>query len=683
MARFNKETLRKKTDEIKKELRNDETLDKARRYANTGFRSAPSVAGEYLYEKLPVIQWLPRYRPQWVINDFIAGLTVGIMLIPQSLAYAKIATIDGQYGLMSSWLPGILYFFMGTSKDLSTGPTSLLGLLTAEAVRKLSEDGYSPEQISSAVAMMVGIYALGMGLLKLGFLLNFISVPVLTGFISATAIVIMLGQVGSIFGLKTRTGTAKIIHDVFSQLGDSDGPTVAIGFSGIIMLVGLQWIGRRWGKKSKIVWYIALARAAIVLILFTGISYGVNKDREDPLWALSQVKADGIAKPRMVDANLIAKAAPLAVTPFFAGALEHLAIAKGFGRKNNYVIDQSQELVYLGLTNFVNSFWPVMSVGGAMSRTAVNSESGVRSPMSHLIASGFVLLSIFKLTGALYWIPKATLAAIIITAVWALIGPASAFYFIWQTSLADFIASMLAFWVTLFVNTEYGIASAVCFSIVYTLLRNAFASVKHQSPSKLIMTRSPPAGPEDITVEPDTRIFRFSQAILFPNAYRIKDITLDTVQTYNAGDADVIRASLENRNWSVSGERKIRKLRAKAAVSADPPPIRLVVLDMAAVSYVDTTGVLALGEFKAELRKYGGKDVRVRFANMGASLRRKFERARWRLVDVRDVLVVGVPEGADVVFDSVADALVGEPEVREKSETVIHIEQAALDKLDV
>ncbi|KAL5442189.1 hypothetical protein PMIN05_004185 [Paraphaeosphaeria minitans] len=157
--------------------------------------------------------------------------------------------------------------------------------------------------------MCVGIYCLIVGGLKLGFLLEFVSIPVLHGFISAAGIVIMLGQIPSLFGVKVGTGTGTIIHDLFAQIPDFKGPTVGVGLGGIVLLVALQKMGQTWGSKNKAIWFIALARAAIILVLFTGISYGVNKDidlkNDDPVWELSKVKVryslpDTLAVPMKV-----------------------------------------------------------------------------------------------------------------------------------------------------------------------------------------------------------------------------------------------------------------------------------------------------------------------------------------------------------------------------------------------
>jgi len=350
------EYFKSKATSARQACTTDTTLQRIVQYASIALAAAPHVAGDYLIEKAPVIHWLPRYKPRWLLNDTLAGLTVGVLLIPQSLAYAKIATIPGEFGLMSSWLPNFLYFIMGTSKgtflilhirvnttctsphigpDLSTGPTSLMGLLTAEIIRDFTKHGYTPQAIASAVAMSVGIYSMAIGLLKLGFLLDFISVPVLSGFISAAAIVIMLGQIPSLVGVDAPTGTANIIHDLFANIPRYDGPTTGVGLGGIVMLYLMQKMGQRWGNKNKAIWLLALGRSAVVLVLFTGISYALNKHRaRDPVFALSKVKSNGIAAPRMPDSTLIGKVFPRAIAPFIAAALEALAIAKAFGRKN-------------------------------------------------------------------------------------------------------------------------------------------------------------------------------------------------------------------------------------------------------------------------------------------------------------------------------------------------------------
>jgi sodium-independent sulfate anion transporter 11 len=510
---------------------------------------------------------------------------------------------------------------------MSTGPTSLIGLLTAEIIRDVQKEGYKPQAIASAVALSVGIYALVIGMLKLGWLLEFIAIPVLSGFISAAAIVIMLGQIPSLFGVSVDSGTGNIIRELFQQIPDFDGPTTGIGLGGIVILVLMQKMGQRWGKKNKAIWLLALGRSAIVLILFTGISYAVNKDRvKNPIWALSKVQSKGIENPKIPSSPLISKVFARSIAPFIAAALEHLAIAKAFGRKNSYVIDPAQELVYLGITNFFNSFFSSMGVGGAMSRTAVNSDSGVKSPTYGLIAGGVVILSIYKLSPALYWIPKATLAAIIVTAVWHIVVPLRVFYGYWRTSLVDFISAMLAFWLTLFVSSEVGIGAAVGFGIAYHLVFVAFHRVRR------ITSLSPHPSSLERPIPLDTQVFAIEQSMLFYNAYRIKSACLDTIQTYNSGDVVTLETAAKERNWSVAGEKRATMLRSKADVLEEPVQIRTVVLDVSKMHNIDTTGLIALTDLREDIERFGGKGMRLCFVGVNERVQERFSRFGWGLV---------------------------------------------------
>ncbi|KAK0621971.1 sulfate transporter family-domain-containing protein [Bombardia bombarda] len=639
-------------DKVKGDLETDVTWNRIGRLSVKGAKALPDASVGYVTEKFPIIGWLPRYNYRWIINDVIAGLTLGLLLIPQGLSYAKIATIPVQYGLMSSWLPAAIYAFMGTSKDLSTGPTSLIGLLTSEIIAELQGEEWSPSEIASGVAMMMGIYGMILGFLKLGFLLDFISLPILSGFISAVAITIILNQMGSLLGEPAiGDGTANQIHDIFAKLPQASGYTCLIGFTGILLVTILDQAGKRWGQKNKIIWFLSITRAFIALVIFTGIGYAVNKNRapSDFLFGVVQVKANGQEPPTVPSRALLSRLASRSIAIFIGSAIEHTAIARAFGVRNNYVTDQSQELTYYGITNFFNSFFHAMGVGGAMSRTAVNSACNVKSPLSGFVTTAIVLISIFKLVGTLYWIPKATLAAIIICAVWPLISSPVVFYRYWKTSLADFISSMIAFWVTLFVSTEIGIGASVGFNIVYILLRLVFArvsttpdtnSTQQQQPQSTTTATTtitfPQRGP--VPIPPDARIFTLPGPFFFPNAYRAKTAMFDTIQTHHAPAFNSVFAREAERNWSVTAEQRVRTLRRRAGITNFEalPPINVVVVDFERANHVDATGVAHMKSLVGEVRRYGGAQVEVRFVGVSGEVRERFGRAGWRVVDVGD-----------------------------------------------
>ncbi|KAK0372433.1 sulfate permease [Colletotrichum limetticola] len=658
-------------EEAKSDFQTDSTINTVRRKVASGLPRLPQATGQYLIEKVPIVQWLPQYHPKWLLSDFIAGMTIGVMMIPQALAYAKIATIPGEFGLYSSWLPAAIYVFMGTSKgaygqyNLSTGPTSIMGLLTAEIITDLKTEGFAAQDISSAVALMVGIYSLIVGLLKLGFILEYISVPVLSGFLSAAAITILLGQVGSLVGLSdVPSGTSAIISNVLSRIPEMEPLTIAIGFSGILMLYILEFIGKKWGKKSAIIKFACSSRAVILLLIYTTISFLVNKDRADPLWAISKVKANGLQAPKIPAGDLVSKVTTRAIAPLVASALEHLAIGKAFGRKNNYTIDESQELCYLGITNTINSLFGAMSVGGAMSRTAVNSECGVKSPLSGAFTAGFILLTLYKLSGALFWIPKATLSAIIIMAVIHIIGPVSVFYRYWRISFMDFVASMLSFWVTLFVSTEMGIAFAVLFSIGYTLVRSAFPKVKTFSATsgqnRTIQREQAAVSSvaEDTFVPEDAMLVSFTDSIFFPNAGRIKKSVLESVkvQFERQEVGDQSQSNSVDRSWSVASSKRIEMLRKRDNVMPSSKQMAVMVWDLTHVPFIDVTGVQTLSELKEETKQHVGKQMSLRLVGMNSKARRRFSRAGWKIVQDREV-DDSTPEHVDVAYETIEAAL--------------------------
>lgn len=530
--------------------------------------------------------------------------------------------------------------------------------------------------------MCIGFYGIIVGFLNLGFLLEFISLPILSGFISAVAIVIGLGQVPSLLGEDGGSdATAGKIHDMFAQLPDANGYACGIGFGGLVFLTILDKAGKRWGEKYKVVWLLSITRAFLCLVLFTGISYAVNgkygDDDDSYLFEVVKVHGNGIVSPRMPPSPLISKVFPRSIAAFIGPVLEHIAIARAFGVKNNYVSDQTQELCYFGITNFVNSFFHVMGVGGAMSRTSVNSACKVKSPLSGIVTTAVLLVCIFKLTGVLYWIPKATLAAIIISAVWPLINPPSTFYRYWKTSLADFVSSMIAFWVCLFVNTEAGLGAAVGFNIVYVLLRQTFTRVKSISSgdekeiSELRESLDSSHGMPS-TIPDDVRIFKFHESFFFPNAYGVKTSILNNIKTHHSpvySDRNGVEAE---RIWSVQGERQVARLRKKMKIT-DPdslPPLNVAIFDFTRCNHFDTTAVTQMKQLVAELRLYSGKQVDIRFTGMSEYVRTRLWRAGFEVVDhvnaTREQEVKGVPQHFATVALAVTASRRGDEQVWEK-----------------
>jgi len=525
-----------------------------------------------------------------------------------------------------------------------------------------------PALIAATVAFSVGILALVMGALKLGWLLDFVSLPILTGFIMGAAITIILGQIPSLLGeVGVSTNFIQQSRDIVSKIGTAKPLTVIIGFSAIFLLLILQFAGKKWGKRSNIIWFLSISRNAIVLILFTGISFGVNKDLKTPLWAITGKVPSGLQAPAVPPLPLVKFVVFLSFPVFITAALEHVAIAKSFGRKNGYTIDQSQELVFLGVANLTNGIFGGMPVGGTLSRISINSESGVKSPLGGIFTSGIVLLGIFALTGVLSWIPKATLSAVIIVAVLNILPPISLIAGYWKTSFADFMANFITMQITLLASAEMGIGLGVAFMVFYTLIRTTFAHAR-------LITRTDlenqyidgdSFGNGNNIIPPGTQVVSFDQAIIFLNADRIKKDIVDLVQTYNSGVPAIERTG--ERSWSDLGEKHIASLRRKAGVVTPTkliPRIKVLVLDFSRVGFIDTTGLQILRDMKAEVLAYGGEDVEFRFVGLNESMKKKFQRTGWNLANAADAMN-GFGEGRDVIFELLKPAIEAPKMVRD------------------
>ncbi|KAF7236903.1 Sodium-independent sulfate anion transporter [Varanus komodoensis] len=413
-------------------------------------------------KRLPVLRWLPKYSLQWLQFDFVAGLTVGLTVVPQALAYAAVAGLPVQYGLYSSFVGPFVYCLLGTSKDVTLGPTAIMSLL-------VSSYAFHDPSYAILLAFLSGCVQLAMGLLQLGFLLDFISYPVINGFTSAAAVTIGFNQVKTLLGLQNipREFVFQVYY-TFRRIGETR-----------------YFIGRNGeARNALVVLFAGLVAYSFQLtgsqpFTLTGtIPQGLPPFQPPPL---SKVTPNGtISFGEMVQDM----AAGLAVVPLI-GLLETVAIAKAFGSQNNYQIDPNQELLAMGLTNLLGSFISSYPVTGSFGRTAVNAQTGVCTPAGGLITGALVLLSLAYLTSLFYYIPKAALAAVIICAV-APMFDARIFRTLWRVKRLDLVplcvTFLLCFW-----EVQYGILAGVLVSGILLLHSLARPQIKVLERESLII----------------------------------------------------------------------------------------------------------------------------------------------------------------------------------------------------
>lgn len=409
---------------------------------------------------IPILQWLPRYQKSYLKGDLSAGLTVGIMLIPQGMAYAMLAGLEPIHGLYAVTIPLILYAIFGTSRQLAVGPVAMVSLLTAAGIASLSPE--TPEQYlvyALTLALLVGIIQFGMGALRLGFVVNFLSHPVINGFTSAAAIIIGLSQVKHLFriDLPNSEHIQEMAVALYYNLGNLHWITVGIGIVGILIIV--------YGKKIYPAIPSSLVAVAVGILLVWGFdlaNQGVKIVGDVPsgLPTLSMPSFD------LQGWKLLF---PIALTISLVGFAESFAVAKTIQAKHrDYNLDANQELIALGAVNLGAAFFKGFPVTGGFSRTAVNNDAGAKTGLASIISALLIVLTLLFFTGWFYYLPSAILAAVVLVAVSGLIDFKEPLL-LWKKDKADFSMLVATFLITLTLGIETGIISGMILSLLLVI----------------------------------------------------------------------------------------------------------------------------------------------------------------------------------------------------------------------
>lgn len=425
---------------------------------------------------LPIAGWLPEYDRTRLTSDLVAAVIVTIMLVPQSLAYALLAGLPPQMGLYASIAPLAVYALFGTSRTLSVGPVAVISLMTASAASGVAMQG-SPEYIAAVIALAVlsGLILLAMGLLRLGFLANLLSHPVIGGFILASALLIVLSQLRHLLGIASAGDTApELALSLARNLPSCHGPTVAIGLG---TLAFLSWVRR--GLKPLLVRF-GMAQRPADLLAKAGPMLAVAATTL--LVAALALDEAGVAVLGPVPSGLPPLTVPLLDLELWSallvpaaligliGFVESVSVAQTLAAKRRQRIDPDSELIALGAANVAASFSGGFPVTGGFARSVVNFDAGAETPLAGAFTAAGIALAVLFLTPLLYFLPLAVLAATIIVAVSSLVD-LRAVGEVWRYSKSDFVALAGTVLVTLLAGVEAGVIAGVAVSLVLLLWR--------------------------------------------------------------------------------------------------------------------------------------------------------------------------------------------------------------------
>ncbi|KAF4545002.1 sulfate anion transporter [Lasiodiplodia theobromae] len=452
------------------------------------FKPTRAGAARYIKDLFPFWNWIFHYNLQWLTGDIIAGVTVGFVVVPQGMAYALLAKLSPEYGLYTSFVGFLLYWAFATSKDITIGTVAVMSTIVGNIVIKVQDKhpDIPAEQVARCLSLISGAILLFIGLIRAGWIVEFIPLVAITSFMTGAAFSIAVGQVPAmmgISGINTREATYLVLINTLKKLG-STKIDAALGLSALFALYFIRWVCNTMSEKQphrkKMWFFLSTLRMAFIILLYTMASWlsnrGISNAKEAKFKILGTVpRGFQHAGAPHVDARLIRAFSSELPAAIIVLLIEHIAISKSFGRINNYTIDPSQELVALGFTNVFGPFLGGYPATGSFSRTAIKSKAGVRTPLAGIFTAVLVLLALYALTSVFFYIPMATLAGLIIHAVGDLITPPDVVYRFYQISPLEVIIFFAGVLVTVFTNIENGIYTAIAASAAVLLFRHARA----------------------------------------------------------------------------------------------------------------------------------------------------------------------------------------------------------------
>nr|UXY88200.1 sulfate permease [Cryptomonas curvata] len=541
-----------------------------------------------LYRFFPIITWFPQYKiRKHLKHDLVAGITVGVMLIAQGMAYAKLAGLSPEYGLYSSGLPLLIYPLFGTSRHLGIGPVALVSLLVSQVTLSTNSAGhdYSNHEktcFALLIAFCVGIVQIFMGLIQIGFIINFISHPVIAGFTTAAAFVIILSQLQYILGYSVHRSHYPFmsLYNYFIFFQKFKWQPFLFGLINILFMQLIRLINQKF--KMEIPGPIFCVFISILIAYtFKLNQFGISIQNNIP---------KGFPKIRGPVFNEFTKVAPTVLTISFINFLETIAISSKIGEIYGYKIVPDQELLGSGMTNLLGSFVSAFPMAGSFSRTAVLSQAGAKTQVAGIVTGMVIILTYLYLTPLFTFLPNVTLASIILVSVVNLIDYNEAVH-LFRIRFLDFFAFMISLISTFMVGVEWGIVIAVIVSLVFVL----WFSVK---PPTCVLGRVP-----------GTVVYRdvkwYYGCIKTPGGILLRmDAPLFFV------NAAVLRKKIRQKEEEYENQ--------------NPVPIFYIILDCRGMTDIDSTGLQILSELG---EKYNKQGVFLGFANVNDRVRKLMKSA--------------------------------------------------------
>ncbi|XP_075061447.1 sulfate transporter-like [Mixophyes fleayi] len=626
--------------------------EKAREVCSSG----PKLLANYLLTLFPVLRWFPRYKiKDYLPGDITSGIIVGIVTIPQSIAYSLLANQDPIYGLYTNFFCCIIYFFTATSRHNCIGTYGVLCLMIGESVNKqLKAAGYITDgtttavinatltngtvcdkscyaiTVATALAFTVGIYQILMGIFQLGFISMYLSEPLLSGFVTGSSLTILTSQMKYLLGLKMprRDGTGALVLtwiDIFSNIKNTNICDLVTSIIAIITIVPVKEINDRFKSKMKVPFPVEL----IVIIVATLVSYYFSFNTKYKSSICGTIPT-GFQTPKAPDWTMIPSIAADAVPIAIIGFAMTVSLAEIFAKKHGYTISTNQEMIAIGMCNLIPSFFSCFSSCAALAKSLLRESTGANTQLNGIISSAVLLLVLLAIAPLFYSLQSCILGVITIVSLRGALRKFADTPKMWRISKIDTVVWWVSMLSSSLISTEIGLLVGVCFSLLCVIIRT-------QRPRATLLGKV--SGTEiyedqftykEINNIPHVKIFRFDASLYYANKDYFRS-SLYSRTNINPPLVSALQRKAKKEEEAVSRQtsnrfiarfnliKTVRMRNTPSKVTLPQLDIHSLIIDCGAMQFIDSVGLSLLKEVRKDYEEIG---IQVYLVNCNPSVRR-------------------------------------------------------------
>ncbi|XP_063284158.1 solute carrier family 26 member 6 [Pelobates fuscus] len=458
------------------------------------FRCSKATARSFLLRYVPVLKWLPRYpAKEWILGDLISGISVGIVQLPQGLAYALLAGLPPVFGLYTSFYPVFIYFLLGTSRHISVGTFAVVCVMIGSVTESLAPNenfmhalnstavdaaarDHRRVELAIALAFLVGLFQIALGLIQFGFVVTYLSDPVISGYTTASAVHVLVSQLKYLFGIRLsqKTQPFSLIHTIInlcSKMTQTNIGTLVTSIVAITVLLLMKYLNELLSGWL----FIPIPIELIMLIVSTGISYGVGLYEKYEIEPVGDIPV-GLQVPMLPNfshfSDIVGNAFAIAVV----GYAITISLGKVFASKHGYKVDSNQELIAIGFSNFIGSFFQSFAISASVSRSLLQESTGGNSQVASAIASCVIFVIILRAGELFEDLPKAILASIVVVNLKGMFKQFSEVRVLWKTNKIDLLVWTVTFIATILLNMDIGLIVSIGFSLLTIVIRTQLSN---------------------------------------------------------------------------------------------------------------------------------------------------------------------------------------------------------------